>query len=114
MGLLEYQATPSFREVAHNGSLCTFTLQLGSFCQGNRYSMEKEGDTARPSHTKSHLLGHSSPASQADCRVGPAIIYSFRHLHLLRFPCFLKSYLVEKAASNDLYAIKLAFNIKDQ
>jgi hypothetical protein len=25
-GLLEYQALPSFREVAHDGWLCTFTI----------------------------------------------------------------------------------------
>ncbi len=83
MGLLEYQAMPCFREEAHNGWLCTFTLQLGSFCHGNRYSTEKEGDTARPSRTKSHPLGHSSPASQADCRVGPAITTSISALLLV-------------------------------
>jgi hypothetical protein len=35
--------------------------QLGNSCQGNRYSVVKAGGTARPSHTKSHLMGDSPP-----------------------------------------------------
>jgi hypothetical protein len=34
---------------------------------------EKAVGTARLSHTKSHLPGHSSPASQAGRRVGPTL-----------------------------------------
>ncbi len=40
----------------------SFSSQLGSSCQGNRYGMvEKASDTARPSHTKSHRPGSSPP-----------------------------------------------------
>jgi hypothetical protein len=46
-------------------------LAAGSFCQGNRYGMEKKDGTARPSRTKSHLPGHSPPARQAGRRDGP-------------------------------------------
>jgi hypothetical protein len=49
------------------------STQLVSSCQGNRYSLKKAGGTARPLFTKSHLLGHSPPASQAGRRVGPAL-----------------------------------------
>jgi hypothetical protein len=63
MGLLEYQAMPSMRDVDHDGILCTFTIhitaagnsnssQLGSSCQG---PVQQAGGTARPSCTKSHL-----------------------------------------------------------
>ncbi len=48
-------------------------LQLDSSCQGNRYSTEKAGGTAHPSHSKSHLPAHSPPASQAGRRIGPAL-----------------------------------------
>ncbi len=41
--------------------------------RGNRYGTEKAGGTARPSRTKSHLPGHFPLASQAGCRVGPAL-----------------------------------------
>jgi hypothetical protein len=47
--------------------------QLRSSGQGNRYGTEKAGGTASPSRTKSHLPGHSPPASQAGRRVGPAL-----------------------------------------
>ncbi len=85
MGLLEYQAMPSLRDVAHDGWwLRTFTTyvtaagnsfssQLDSSYQDNRYSMEKAGCAACPSRTKSHLPCHSPPASQAGRRVGAAI-----------------------------------------
>ncbi len=55
----------------------SISLQLGSSCQGNRYGTEKAGGTARPSHAKSHPLGHSPPASQAGRRFG-ASLYSLR------------------------------------
>jgi hypothetical protein len=38
MGLIEYQAMPSFRDVAHSGWLCTFTLCTGTFLYA-RYSL---------------------------------------------------------------------------
>jgi hypothetical protein len=40
MGLLEYQAMPSFRDVAHDGVLCTFSNRSGASCvvrQGRRH-----------------------------------------------------------------------------
>ncbi len=43
--------------------------QAGGSCQGSWYGKEKAGGTARPSLTKSHLLGYSPPASQAGRRV---------------------------------------------
>jgi hypothetical protein len=49
-------------------------LQLGSSCHDNRYSTEKAGGTAHPSHSKSHLPVHSPPASKAGRRVGPSSI----------------------------------------
>ncbi len=83
LGLIEYQAMPSLRDVAHDGWLCTFIilqiswkfrqLPAGSSCQGKWYITEKTGSMACPSHTKSNLPGHSSPASQAGRRVGPAL-----------------------------------------
>jgi hypothetical protein len=30
MGLIEYQAMPSLRDVAHDGWLCTFTMEIPS------------------------------------------------------------------------------------
>ncbi len=77
MGLIEYQAMPSLRDLAHDGWLCTFTvkqkLEITSArrSQGNRYGTEKADSTAHPSCTISHLQGHSL-ASQAGRRVGPA------------------------------------------
>ncbi len=53
------------------GNSCS--TQLGTSCQSNRYGTENEDGTARPSRTKSHLLGHSPPAIQAGRRVGPAL-----------------------------------------
>ncbi len=49
--------------------------QLGSSCQGDRYGTDKAGRVRplRPSRTKSHLPGHSPPASQVCRRVGPAL-----------------------------------------
>ncbi len=85
MGLLEYQAMPSLRDVAQDGWLCnvyiyyitaagnSISTQVGSRFKGNRYGTEKVGGTARSTRTKSLLLGHSPPASQAGRRVGPAL-----------------------------------------
>ncbi len=42
----------------------SISSQLGSSCQGNEYCTEKTGSSACPSYTKSHLPGHSPPASQ--------------------------------------------------
>jgi hypothetical protein len=84
MGLLEYQAMPSLLDIAPDRQ-CehllysitadgnTISSQLGSSCQGNRYSTEKASGTAPPSRTKLHLPGNSSPASQAGRRVGPVL-----------------------------------------
>jgi len=47
-----------------------------SSCQGNWYGTERTGGTAYPSLTKLHQPGHSSPASQASRRVGPALLPS--------------------------------------
>jgi len=72
MGLLEYQAMPSLRDVAHDGALCTIS---------NR-SAPDWGKCCGPSgqaawivhHVQNQtLLGHSTPASQAGRRVGPAL-----------------------------------------
>ncbi len=81
--ILEYQAMPSLRDIAHDGWLCVYIFyttaagnsissQLGSSCQGNRYGVERAGSTARPSRTKSHLPSQSPPVSQAGSRIGPA------------------------------------------
>jgi hypothetical protein len=73
---------PSLRVVAHDGWLCTFTIQnsgnfissqLVSSCHSNRYGTEKAGSTARPLGPKSPLPGHSPLASQAGRRIGPAL-----------------------------------------
>jgi hypothetical protein len=53
----------------------SISSQLGSSFQGKWYSMEKAGGTARPSRSKSHLAGHSPPASHAGPRVGLALYY---------------------------------------
>jgi hypothetical protein len=77
MDLLVYQAMPSLRDVAYDGWLCTFTikqqLEIPSARSwtapvrgtGTVRKTEKAGSKARPSHIKSHLPGHSPPASQA-------------------------------------------------
>jgi hypothetical protein len=81
--LLEYKAMPSLQYVDYDGWFCTFTIQQQleislahsweAPVRATRYSTEKAGGTARPSHTKSHLPVHSPPASQAGRRVGPAL-----------------------------------------
>ncbi len=85
MGPLEYQTMPSLRDEAYDGWLPIVATvnnhswkfhqdAAGQLLPGQpRYCMEKAGGTARPSRTKSHLPGHSPPASQAGSRVGPAI-----------------------------------------
>ncbi len=52
----------------------SLSSQLGSSCQGNRNGTENAGGMARPSHTKSHLPGHSSTARQAGRRIVPALL----------------------------------------
>jgi hypothetical protein len=82
--LIEYQAIPSLRDVHSSWRKVVYiyyitaagnsiSSQLGSFCQGNQYGMEKAGGMAHPSKTKSHLPGLSPPASHAGSRVGPAL-----------------------------------------
>jgi hypothetical protein len=72
MGLLEYQAMPSLRNVAHDSVLST---------SSNR-SAPDQGKWCGPSghaawtvhHVQNHTLrGHSPPAIQAGRRVGPAL-----------------------------------------
>ncbi len=77
LDLLEYQAMPSLRDVAHEGWLCTFTIQQSSWKfrqlpsgqvlsgQPLLYRKDRRYVLSCPSHTKSHLPGHPSPASQA-------------------------------------------------
>ena len=71
MGVLEYQALPSLRDVAHEGVLCTFS---------NRSAPDR-GKWCGPSgpaawtvhHVQNHtLLARSPSASQAGRCVGPA------------------------------------------
>jgi hypothetical protein len=73
MGVLEYQALPSLRDVAHEGVLCTFS---------NRSAPDR-GKWCGPSgqavwtvyHKQNHplLLGHSPPPSHSGRRVRPAL-----------------------------------------
>jgi hypothetical protein len=74
MGLLEYQAMSSLRDVAHDGVLCTFNKRSAPDLS-RMVSLVRAGDMDRPSRIKSHpaVPGHSPPASQADHRVGPAL-----------------------------------------
>jgi hypothetical protein len=75
MGLLEYHAMHSLRDLAHDGWLCTFTLQqqLEIPSAHSWAAPVRACGMDRPSRTKSHLLGHSPPARQAGRRVGPAL-----------------------------------------
>jgi hypothetical protein len=58
-GLLEYQAVPSLRDVAHDGFLCTFS---NASCPrpGQVVWSVKAGGMDRPSRTKSHPNGSLS------------------------------------------------------
>ncbi len=61
MGLLDYRAMPSLRDVAHYGWLCiaagySISTPLGSFCQGNRYGTGPEQVAVRPVH---HVQNHT-------------------------------------------------------
>jgi hypothetical protein len=72
MALLEYQAMPSFRDVAHDCVLCTFSNRSapdrGKWCGPSGQAAW----TVR--HAQNHtLLGHSPPASQAGRRVRPTL-----------------------------------------
>jgi hypothetical protein len=73
MGILEYQAMPSLRDIAHDGVLCTFSdtsaPDRGKWCGPS-------GQAAwTVHHVQNHsLLGHSPPASQAGRRVGPSLL----------------------------------------
>jgi hypothetical protein len=61
--------------LSYNSSWKFHHLAAGQRLLG--HGKEKAVGTVRPSHTKSHLLAHSPPASQAGRRVGPAL-YSLR------------------------------------
>jgi hypothetical protein len=72
MGLLEYQAMFSLRDVAHGGVLCTLSgrsaLDRSKWC-----SPSGQAEWA-VNHVQNHtLLGHFPPASQVGRRVGPAL-----------------------------------------
>jgi hypothetical protein len=83
MGLLESQAMPSLRDVAHEGwymyiyyitaagipsarSLAAPVRAIGTV-------QKRQGGMARSSRTKSPMSGHSPPASHAGRRVVPAL-----------------------------------------
>jgi hypothetical protein len=86
---LEYYALPSNRDVAHDGWLSTLTIKqleillarIWAAPVRGRYGTETAGGTARPSCTKTHMPGHSPPASSkragvldqpsALCLIGP-------------------------------------------
>ncbi len=75
MGLLEYQAMPSLRDVAHGSVLWVYTV----FSNGSATDREKwcgpPGQAAWTVHHKQNhtLLGYSHKASQAGRHVGPAL-----------------------------------------
>jgi hypothetical protein len=69
---------PSLCDVAHEGQFCTGIASARSWTTsfGATGTVRHAGGTARPSRTKSHLPGHSppaTPASQAGRRVGPVL-----------------------------------------
>jgi hypothetical protein len=72
MGLLEYRAMPSLRDIAHDGVLCTFsnrsvpTGACGVVRQGRRHGPSI-------SYKITTCVGRSTLASQAGRRVGPAL-----------------------------------------
>ncbi len=73
VGLLEYQAMPSLRDVAHDGVWCTL-INRSAPDRGKWFS--PSGQTAwTVHHVQNHtlLLGHSPQATQTGHRVGPAL-----------------------------------------
>jgi hypothetical protein len=85
MGLLEDQVMPSMRDIAYVGGSGTNSNTYISSCSSwvcqeltaeqllQTVQYVREGRIDRPSRTKSSLLGHSPPASQAGRHVGPAL-----------------------------------------
>ncbi len=83
MGLLEYQAMPSLRNVAHDGWLCTFIIEQQLQIPSARSwaaliratgTVQKRQAVWPVHHGQNHTLpGHSPPASQAGHRSGPAL-----------------------------------------
>jgi hypothetical protein len=71
MGLLEYHAMSSLRDVAHDGVLCTFNNRSAADIRDKCCGLSGQAAwTAH--HIQNHnLLGHSPLASQAGRRVGP-------------------------------------------
>ncbi len=71
MGLLEYLAMPSLRDVAPGGVLCAFSNRSA---QDRDKWCGRSGQAAQTvHHVQNHtLLGHSLPASQVSRSVGPA------------------------------------------
>jgi hypothetical protein len=72
MGLLEYKAMPSFRDVNYDDDL--FTLSNES-APDRASGLVRQGQKAWTAHhVQNHTLrGHSPPASQAGRRVGPVL-----------------------------------------
>jgi hypothetical protein len=69
MGLLEYQAMPSLRDVAHDGGLCTFSKKPEQVVWSIRAGGQGPSITYK-------ITPCSSPANQAGRRVGPALYSS--------------------------------------
>jgi hypothetical protein len=72
MGLLEYKAMPSFRDVNYDDVLCTISNRSAP---DRASGMVRQGQaTWTVYHVQNHTLrSHSPPASQAGRRVGPVL-----------------------------------------
>jgi hypothetical protein len=69
---------------------------MGSSYQGNRQGTEKAGGTARPSHTKSHLPGHSPPAIHTVnvdfIRFKYVVLAKYLHMSIFEFYLLIKQH----------------------
>jgi hypothetical protein len=72
MGLPEYQAMPSLRDAAHDGRLCTFTVQYIT-AAGNSSARCWAASVRACRYSTVHLPGHPPLASQAGRHVGSAL-----------------------------------------
>jgi hypothetical protein len=73
MGLIEYQAMPSLHDIVHYGGYSHLLYNSSwkfNLLAAVRYDTEKACGTDRPSHRKSHLPGHSPPASRRAAVLG--------------------------------------------
>jgi hypothetical protein len=74
MGLPDYRAMPSLRDVSQDGSLCTFSKAVDQPQTGLIAVVRQSWRHGPVHHVQNHTpLGHSPPASQAGRRVGPAL-----------------------------------------